>query len=128
MYTHIHLSHMYYCCSVAKLYLTFAPSWTAAHQASLSFSISRNLLKLMSVELMMPSNHLILCCPVFLLPSVFPSIRVFSSELALRISRQILFHCFFGNFLSSILFCSFTQQCLLLDVAPTGSIPCDSEL
>ena len=54
----------------------------AAHQVSLSFTISQNLLKLMSIELMMPSNHLILCCPLLLLPSVFPRIRVFSSELA----------------------------------------------
>ena len=63
----------------------FVTPWTAAHQASLSFTISRNLLKLMSIELMMPSNHLILCCQLFLLPSVFPSIRVFSNELALHI-------------------------------------------
>ena len=56
--------------------------WTAAHQASLSFMISRGLLKLMSIESVMPSNHLILCCSFLLLPSVFPSIRVFSSELA----------------------------------------------
>ena len=59
--------------------------WTAAHQASLSFTISWSLLELMSIELMMPSHPLILCCPVLLLPSIFPSIRVFSSELALHI-------------------------------------------
>jgi len=59
--------------------------WTAAHQSSLSFTISWSLLKLMSVELMMPSNHLILCCPLLLLPSIFSSIRVFSNESALRI-------------------------------------------
>ena len=59
--------------------------WAAAHQLSLSFTISWSLLKLMSSDLMMPSNHLILCCPVLLLPSIFPSIRVFSSELALHI-------------------------------------------
>ena len=63
----------------------FATPWTAAHQASLSFTISQGLLKLMSIELMMPSNHLVLCCPLLLLPSVFPSIRVFSKELVLRI-------------------------------------------
>ena len=57
----------------------------AAHQLSLSFTISWSLLELMSIELMMPSHHLILCCPVLLLPSIFPSIRVFSSELALHI-------------------------------------------
>ena len=63
----------------------FATPWTAASQASLSFTISRTLLKVMSIELMMPSNHLILCHSLLLLPSIFPSIRVFSSESALRI-------------------------------------------
>ena len=58
---------------------------TAARQASLSFTISWSLLKLMSIESVMPSNHLILCCPFLLLPSVFPSIRVFSNESALHI-------------------------------------------
>ena len=57
-----------------------ATPWTAAHQASLSITNSRSLLKLMSIELVMPSNHLILCRPLLLLPSIFPSIRVFSSE------------------------------------------------
>ena len=59
-----------------------ATPWTAARQASLSFTISRNLLKLMSIESVMPSNHLILCPPLLLLPSIFPSIGVFSNELA----------------------------------------------
>ena len=58
----------------------FATSWTTAHQASLSFTISWSLLKLVSIELVMPSNHLFLCCPLLLLPSIFPSIRVFSNE------------------------------------------------
>ena len=58
---------------------------TAARQASLSFTISRSLLKLISTESVMPSNHLILCHPLLLLPSVFPTMRVFSGELALRI-------------------------------------------
>ena len=58
--------------------------WTAAHQASLSFTISQSLLTLMSIESMMPSNHLILCRPLLLLPSIFPSIRVFSNEAALH--------------------------------------------
>ena len=57
----------------------FATPWTAAHQASLSFTISQSLLRLMSVESVMPSNHLILCRPLLLLPSAFPSIRVFST-------------------------------------------------
>ena len=60
-------------------------SWTAAHQASLSITNSRSLLKLMFIELVIPSNHLILCCPLLLLPSTFPSIRVFSNETALHI-------------------------------------------
>ena len=59
--------------------------WTVARQASLSITNSRSLLKLMSIELMMPSNHLILCRPLFLPPSIFPSIRVFSSESVLYI-------------------------------------------
>ena len=59
--------------------------WTAAHQASLSFTNSRSLLKLSSVELVMPSNHLILCRPLLLLPSIFHSIKVFSNESVLRI-------------------------------------------
>ena len=63
----------------------FATPWTAAHQASLSFTISWRSLKLMSIESVMPSNHLILCRPLLLPPSIFPSIRVFSSESALRI-------------------------------------------
>ena len=54
--------------------------WTAAYQVSLSFTVSQSLLKLMSIESMMPSNHLILCFPLLLLPSIFPSIRVFSNE------------------------------------------------
>ena len=63
----------------------FATPWTAARQASLCFTISRSLLKLMSIELVMPSNHLIFCHPLFLLRSIFPSIRVFSNEMALHI-------------------------------------------
>ena len=63
----------------------FVTPWTAAHQASLSITNSQSLLKLMSIESMMPSNHLILCCPLLRLPSIFPSIRVFSNESALLI-------------------------------------------
>ena len=61
----------------------FATPWTAARQVSLSFTNSQSLLKLMSFELVMPSNHLILCCPLLLLPSILPSIRVFSNQSAL---------------------------------------------
>ena len=63
----------------------FATPWTAACQASLSITNSRSLLKLMSVESVMPFNHLVLCHPLLLLPSIFPSIRVFSNKLVLRI-------------------------------------------
>ena len=63
----------------------FATLWTAAHQASLSITNSQSLLKLMSIESVMPSNHLILCRTLLLLPSIFPSIRVFSNESALHI-------------------------------------------
>ena len=63
----------------------FATPWTAARQASLSITNSQSLLKLLSIESVMPSNHLILCYPFLLLPSIFPSIRVFSNESVLRI-------------------------------------------
>ena len=72
--------HAAYCC----VWL-FATTWTTARQSSLSFTIPWSLFKLMSMELVMPSNHLILYCPLLLLSSVFPSIRVFSNEPALRI-------------------------------------------
>ena len=65
------------CCSVGL----FATPWTAAHQAPLSSTISWSLLKPMSIESVMLSNHLILCCPLLLLPSIFPSISVFSSDM-----------------------------------------------
>ena len=63
----------------------FATPLTAARQASLSITNSWSLLKLMSIESVMPSNHLILCCPLLLLPSIFPSIRVFANESVLHI-------------------------------------------
>ena len=65
--------------------LLFATPWTAAHQASLSIANPFSLLKLMSIELVMPSSHLILCRPLLFLLSIFPSIRVFSNESVLRI-------------------------------------------
>ena len=73
----------------------FATPRVAAHQASPSFTISRSLLKLMSIESVVPSNHLILCHPLLLLPLIFPSIRVFSNELALYIrwSKDWSFGC-----------------------------------
>ena len=69
---------------LSRVQLFSTPS-TAACQASLSFTISLSLLKLMSIESVMPSNHLILCHPLLLLPSIFPHIKVFSNELALHI-------------------------------------------
>ena len=70
--------------SLSRVWL-FAAPWTAARQASLSITNSQSSPKPMSTELVIPSNHLILCRPLLLLPSIFPSIRVFSNELALRI-------------------------------------------
>ena len=70
--------------SLSSVQLLVTP-WTAAHQASLSITSSWNLLKLMSIKSVMPSNHFILCCSLLLPPSNFPSIRVFSNELVLHI-------------------------------------------
>ena len=71
--------------AVSKVVSDLCDLWTVAWQTSPVFTISQNLLKLMSIELMMPSNYLILCHPLLLLPSIFPSIRVFSNELSLCI-------------------------------------------
>ena len=71
-------------------------SWTVARQASLSITNSQSLLKLMSIESVMPSSHLILCRPLLLLPSIFPNFRVFSNESALRI-RWPKYRCFSFN-------------------------------
>ena len=76
------LMSVQFSCSV-RVWLCATP-WTAARQASLSITNSRSSLKLMSIESMMPSNHLILCHPLLLLPSIFPGIRVFSKESVLR--------------------------------------------
>ena len=98
-YLNLHSSMFYYSwvCYLASLNvqfssvqllscaLLFATPWTTACQASLSITNSRSLLKLMSIELVMPSNHLILCHPLLVLPSIFPSIRVFSNESALHV-------------------------------------------
>ena len=72
--------------SLGRVWLFVTP-WTAAHQASLSITNSQSLLKLMSIESVMPSSPLILCRPLLLLPSIFPTIRVFSSESVLHIMR-----------------------------------------
>ena len=80
------LEGLLFCCSVANNNMSdSATAWAGAHQASLSFTISWTLLKLMFIELVMPSNHLILCHPLCLLASIFPSIRIFSSESAIHI-------------------------------------------
>ena len=79
------LFNMCFCCSVAQSCLALCDLWTAARQAALTFTISQSLLRLMSIKSVMPSNHLILSRPLFLLPSIFSSIRVFSNELALHI-------------------------------------------
>ena len=83
----IHFQGRSYCHVVRSLRRVrlFVTAWTAARQAPLSFTISQSLLKLMSIESVMPSTYLILCHPLLLLPSIFPSIRVFSSESALLI-------------------------------------------
>ena len=73
--------------SLSCVWLLATP-WTAAHQASLTFTIPQSLLKLMFIELVMPSNHLILCGPLLLLPSIFPSIRDFSNETSV-FSHQV---------------------------------------
>ena len=73
------------CCSGTEFVQLFETPWTAARQASLSATIFCSLLKIMSIKLVMSSNHLILCHPLLLLPSMFPSIRVFSNESALCI-------------------------------------------
>ena len=75
--------------SCVRLFVTL---WTAAHQVSLSINKSRSLLKLTSIESGMPSNHLILCYPLLLLPSIFPSVRIFSSESAAKVLEFQLQH------------------------------------
>ena len=81
---HPQLLHFSSVQSLSRVWLFVTP-WTAACQATLSFTISQSLLKLMSIELVMPSNYLILCHPLLLLPSIFPSIRVFPKESFLPI-------------------------------------------
>ena len=90
LYTHlcVYISHFIYMHFVVQLFshvLLFVTPWTAACHASLSITSCWILLKLMSTELVMSSNHLILCHPLLLLPSIFPSIRVFSNKLTLLI-------------------------------------------
>ena len=79
----------------------FATPWTAAHEAPVSFTISLSLFKLMSIESVMPFNHLVLCCPLLLLTSIFPSIRVFSNESAVCIRQPKYWSLSFGISLSN---------------------------
>ena len=79
----------------------FVTPWTTARQASLSIANSWSLFKLMSIESVMPSNHLILCCPLLLVPSIFPCIRVFSNELVPHIRWPKYWHFSFGIILSN---------------------------
>ena len=84
------IATLHECSSVQSLshVWLFVTPWTAASQDSLSITNSQSLLKLMSIESVTPSNHLILCCPLLLLPSIFPSIRIFPNESALHIGGQ----------------------------------------
>ena len=84
--------------SLSQVWL-FETPWTAAHQAPLSFIVSQGLLKLMSIEAVMPSNHLILCRPLLFLPSVFPSIRIFSNESTLRVRWPKYWRFSFSSFI-----------------------------
>ena len=79
---------VYYSVQLFSHVQLFVTPWTAAHQASLSITNSQSFLRLISIELVMPSNHLILCCSLFLLPSLFPSIIVFPKESLLHIRWQ----------------------------------------
>ena len=100
-------------CSVSQIIVVqllshvqlFGTPWTAAQQAPLSFTISQSLLRFMSTESVMPSNHLVFCHPLLLLPSIFPSIRVFSNESAPQV--RILAH---------LLFLLFIQECLCFSI------------
>ena len=97
----------------------FVTPWTVVRQAFLSFIISWSLLKLMPIESVMPSNHLILCHPLLLLPSVFPSIRIFSNEWALHIRWPK----YWNSPLSSALLINIQG---LFPLGLTGPIPCCS--
>ena len=103
---------------LSRVWLLATP-WTAARQASLSITNSQSSLKLMSIESVMPSSHLILCRPLLLLPSIFPSIRVFSNESALRI-RWLKYWSFSFNISPS------SEHSGLISFRRTGWYPCSS--
>ena len=104
------------CCSVAKSCLTLCDPINCSSQAPLSITISLSLLKLMSFELVMLSNHLILCRPLLLLPSIYPSLRVFSNESALHIRWPKYWSFSFSNSPSNEYsgLISFRMDCLIL--------------
>ena len=84
MHAHVHTALVFVVFQLLSCVRLFATPWTRACQAHLSFSISKSLLKFMSIESVMLPNHLILCCPLLILPSIFPSIRAFSNESAVN--------------------------------------------
>jgi len=85
MYCFKHLKNTFSSVQLLSPVQLFVIPWTAARQASLSFNNSQSLLKHIPIELLIPSNHLILCCPLLLLPSIFPNIKVYPNESVLRI-------------------------------------------
>ena len=85
MYCFKHLKNTFSSVQLLSPVQLFATPWTAASQASLFFTISQSLLKHIPIKLLIPSNHLILCCPLLLLPSIFPNIKVYPNESVLRI-------------------------------------------
>ena len=108
----------------------FVTPWTVAHQASLSFTISQNLLKFISIESVMPSNHLLLCCPLLFLPSNFPSIRVFSNEsiLLIRWPKYWSFNFSISPFNEFSGFISFSIDWFDLLTVQQSTYPINSEL
>ena len=106
------LSNLHSYCLVAQSHQLFTTPWTAACQASLSITNSHSFLRLMSIESVMPSYHLVLCCPLPPLPSIFPSIRVFSNEsiLCIRWPKYCSFSISPSNEYSELI--SFRMECL----------------
>ena len=119
VYTHTH-RYISSVQSLSRVWL-FAIPWTAAHQASLSITNSQSLLKLMSTELVMPSNYLILCHPPFLLPSIFPSIRVFSNESVLHI-RWLKYWSFSSVSVLPMNICMYVCMYVYIPSEPSGIV------
>ena len=106
--------------SLSCVLLSLTP-WTEAHQASLSTTNSWNLFKLMFIEWVMPSNHLILCRPLLLLPSIFPNVRVFSSESVVCIRRPKYWSFSFSTCPSSVNVLVLILPCSCVRCHPCGS-------